>query len=146
MTQCSEVTARTRECAGKGSESSRAGVVQFRDDCAKWTRAEPLLEMLLRGHRRFVALGAIGVIARVVGPEDCRERVYFDCYLDLAAIRRRWLIGRLWPDAPIVSNFVTYLLQEFVASDEVFGGQFTDHGLQPFVKLVRHLLNLKVCL
>ena len=69
-------------------------------------------------------------------------------YLDLAAIRMRlsWLIGRLWPDAPIVSNFVTYLLQESVASDEIFGGQFADHGLQPFVKLVRQLLNLKVCL
>src|SRR5262245_66672949 len=61
-------------------------------------------------------------------------------------MRLSWLIGRLWPDARIVSNFVTYLLQEFVASDEVFGGQFADHGLQPFVKLVRHLLNLKVCL
>lgn len=47
---------------------------------------------------------------------------------------------------PIGSNLVTDLLQEFVAGNIVIGGQFADHRLQPFMKLVRRLLNLKACL
>src|SRR5205823_5403740 len=112
-------------------------------------RSAPMGHRALRIELYGTLKGAESLVV-VVGVHECEPLL--EVLLRLAARCRhgprvltqtRVLDSRLWPDAPVVSNAVTYFLQEFVASDEVFGGQFADHGLQPFMKLGRQLLNLK---